>query len=185
MHSNYQDMQADLQYLNNRHNQMLQHNSLQSEMQQHYPGIQQDYQNTHPVHQQKNYYQQSNNCGLPNGQNIQHDNVNPEQWHSLINQPSMPVLNNYDLTTYQQQQYINQLPISNTIVNSNSYNPTDNHYLQQESYDQTTMQPNKDTQSQQFFLHAQQQKFRKSWDIVPSPQTHTFAQEPQNIWNGR
>lgn len=200
MHSNYQEMQADLQCLNNQENQM-QHNSLQTEMMQHYPGIQslqQVYQNSHSIHQPQNYLinrQQSNNCGIPNGQIMQHlehnNSDNVQQWHSLINhnQPSMPVFNNYNpsqLGQYQHQQsYVNQRPVSNTLPNSNAFSPADNLYIPQEPYDQM-VQPNTDTQSQQFFLHNnQQQKYRKSWDITPSPQTHTFAQESQNVWNGR
>lgn len=198
-------MQADLQCLTNQQNQM-QHNSLQSEMMQHYPGIQslqQVYQNSNSIHQSQNYLlnrQPSNNCIIPNGQIIQHlehNNENGQQWHSLLNhnQPSLPVFNNFNQPQhpqqYQRQQpYVNQRPISNTLPNPNSYPPTDNHYLPQESYEQL-MQPNTETQSQQFFLHnnqqqqQQQQKFRKSWDITPSPQAHTFAQESQNVWNGR
>ncbi|XP_060856051.1 patronin isoform X4 [Metopolophium dirhodum] len=212
MHSNYQEIQADLQCLANQQNQM-QHNSLQSEMMQHYPGIQslqQVYQNTHSIHQPQNYLinrQQSNNCVMPNGQMIQHmdhnNTDNNQQWHSLMNhnQPPMPAFNNYNQpqhTQYQNQQgYVNQRPVSsNTLPNPNVYSPADNHYLPQDPYDQI-MPPNKETQSQQFFLHnnqqqpqqqqqqqQQQQKFRKSWDISSSPQTHTFAQESQNIWNG-
>ncbi|XP_022172106.1 patronin isoform X5 [Myzus persicae] len=208
MHSNYQEIQADLQCLANQQNQ-LQHNSLQSEMMQHYPGIQslhQVYQNTHSIHQPQNYLinrQQSNNCVMPNGQMIQHmdhnNTDNNQQWHSLMNhnQPPMPAFNNYNQpqhTQYQNQQgYVNQRPVSsNTLPNPNVYSPADNHYLPQDPYEQI-MPPNKETQSQQFFLHnnqqppqqqQQQQKFRKSWDISSSPQTHTFAQEPQNVWNG-
>ncbi|CAH1732677.1 patronin [Aphis gossypii] len=211
MHSNYQEIQADLQCLANQQNQM-QHNSLQSEMMQHYPGIQslqQVYQNTHSIHQPQNYLinrQQSNNCVMPNGQMIQHmehnNTDNNQQWHSLMNhnQSPMPAFNNYNQpqhTQYQNQQgYVNQRPVSsNTQPNPNVYSPSDNHYLPQDPYEQI-MPLNKETQSQQFFLHnnqqqpqqqqqqLQQQKFRKSWDISSSPQTHTFAQESQNVWNG-
>lgn len=206
MHSNYQEIQADLQCLANQQNQM-QHNSLQSEMMQHYPSIQslqRVYQNTHSIHQPQNYLinrQQSNNCVLTNGQMIQHmdqnDTDNNQQWHILMNhnQP-MPAFNNYNQsqhTQYQNQQgYVNQRPVSsNTLPNPNVFSSADNHYLPQDPYD-PIMPPNKETQSQQFFLHnnqqqpqQQQQKFRKSWDISSSPQTHTFAQESQNIWNGR
>lgn len=214
MHSNYQDMQSDLQCLNNQQSQM-QHNSLQTEMMQNYPGIQslqQVYQNSHSIHQPQNYLinrQHNNNCGMPNGhmiQHLEHNNTdNGQQWHSLMNhsQPSLPVFNNFNQSQhpqYQHQQgYVNQRPNTNTLINSNVYPPvSDNHYLPQEPYDQI-MQPNKESQSSQFFLHnnqphlqpqqqqqLQQQKFRKSWDISPSPPpAHTFAQESQNLWNGR
>lgn len=200
MNSNYQEMQADLQCLANQQSQ-LQHNSLQTEMLlQHYPGIQslqQVYQNSHPVHQPQNYLmnrQQNNNSGMPNGQMIQkieHNNTeNDQQWHSLMNQPPLPVFNNYQPahTQYQHQPYVNnQRSVSNTLPNSNAFPSTDNHYLPQETYDHI-VQPNKETQSQQFFLHnnqQHQQTFRKSWDMTSMPQTNTFAQEPQNVWNGR
>ncbi|XP_025203346.1 patronin isoform X4 [Melanaphis sacchari] len=210
MHSNYQEIQADLQCLANQQNQM-QHNSLQSDIMQHYPviqSLQQVYQNTHSIHQPQNYLinrQQSNNCVMSNGQIIQHmehnNSDNNQQWHSLMNhnQPPMPAFNNYNQpqhTQYQNQQgYVNQRPVSsNTLPNPNVYSPADNHYLPQDPYEQI-MPSNKDTQSQQFFLHnnqqqpqqqqqQQQQKFRKSWDISSSPQTHAFAQESQNVWNG-
>lgn len=214
MHSNYQDMQSELQCLNNQQNQM-QHNSLQTEMMQNYPGIQslqQVYQNSHSIHQPPNYLinrQHSNNCVVPNGhmiQHLEHNNTdNGQQWHSLIhhNQPPLPVFNNFNQSQhpqYQHQQgYINQRSNSNTLLNSNAYPPvsSDNHYLPQEPYDQV-MQPNKELQSSQFFLHnnqppqqqqqqlQQQKQFRKSWDISPSPPpAHTYAQESQNLWNGR
>lgn len=215
-------MQADLQCLANQQSQM-QHNSLQSEMMQHYPGIpslQQVYQNTHVIHQPQNYslnrQPSNNNCVIPNGQMIQHlehSNENGQQWHSLLNhnQPSLPVFNNFNQPQhtqhYQRQQpYINQRPVSNTLPNPNSYPPVDNHYLPQESYE-PLLQPNNETKSQQFFLHnnqshnqhhqqqqspqqkqqqqQQQQTFQKGWDITSSPQTHTFNQESQNVWNGR
>lgn len=177
----------------------MQHNSLQSEMMQHYPNVQslqQVYQNSHSQ-QPQNYLtnrQQSNNCGMPNGQILQHiehnNSDNSQQWHSLMNhnQPSLPVFNNYNQPqhTYQHQQTY-QRPNLNTLPNSNAYPLADNHYLPQESYDQM-MQSNKESQSQQFFLHnqqQQQQKYRKNWDITPSQQPHTFAQDPQNVWNGR
>lgn len=199
IHPNYQDMQSDLQCLNNQQSHM-QHNSLQSEMMQHYPNIQslqQVYQNSHS-HQPQNYLtnrQPSNNSGMPNGQILQHiehnNSDNGQQWHSLMNhnQPSLPVFNNYNQSppTYQHQQtYVNQRSNSNTLPNANAYSSADNHYLPQESYDQI-MQPNNESQSQQFFLHnnQQQQKFRKNWDMSPSQQIHTFAQDPQNVWNGR
>lgn len=212
MHSNYQEMQADLQCLANQQQNHMQHNSLQSEIMQHYPGIQslhQVYQNAHSIQQPQNYminHQQSNNCGISNGQMVQHIEHNNtdggQQWHSLINhnQPSLPVFNNFNQpqhTQYQHQQsYGSPRPMSNTVQSSNAYPPVDNHFIQQEPYDQI-IQSNKDAQSQQFFLHnnqqqqqqqpqqQQHQKFRKSWDITPSPPTHTFAQESQNVWNGR
>lgn len=199
MHSNYQEMQLDMQCLTNQQSQM-QHNSLQSEMMQHYPSIQtlqQAYQNTHSIHKSQNYlnnHQSSNNCGMSDGKmmqhNVEHSNTdNLQQWHSLMNhnQSPLPVFNNYNQLSheqYQQQSY--QQPVSNALPNSIAYSIADNHYMAQDPYDQI-MQPNKETQSQQFFLHQsqqqQQQKFRKSWDIAPP--SHTFAQESQNVWNGR
>lgn len=201
MNSNYQEMQADLQCLANQQSQ-LQHNSLQTEMLlQHYPGIQslqQVYQSSHPVHQPQNYLmnlQQNNNSGMPNRQmmqKIEHNNTeNDQQWHSLMNEPPLTVFNNYQPahTQYQHQPYVNnKRSVSNTLPNSSNAFPTiDNHYLPQEPYDHI-MQPNKETQSQQFFLHnnqQHQQTFRKSWDITSMPQTNTFAEESQNVWNGR
>jgi len=187
IHSNYQEMQAD-QCLPN------QHNSLQSEIMQHYSDIrslQQVYQNSHSNNQSQNYTincQPNNNFAMPNNQMIQHivhNNVdnNGQKWHSLINhsQLQQPVFNNFNQSPYQHSQtYINQRP-PNTLQSSNVYPPSDN-YL---PHDQI-MQPNKETISEQFFLHnIQPQKYRKSWDLAPTSQTHSFAQESQNIWNGR
>lgn len=196
MHSNYQEMQADLQCLANQQNQ-LQHSSLQTEMMQHYPGmqsLQQGFQNSHSItHKPQNYLNNqhlSNNCGTPDGkimqQNIEHSNAdNFQQWHSLMNhnQSPLPVFNNYNQLPherYQQQTFINQRTNANALPNSIAY-PVDHHNTVSESYDQL-IQPSKETQSQQFFLHQSQPKFRKSWDIAP-PQN--FVQESQNVWNGR
>lgn len=197
MHSNYQEMQADLQCLANQQNQ-LQHSSLQTEMMQHYPGmqsLQQSYQNSNSItHNSQNYLnnpQLSNNCGIPDEhimqQNIEHNNgANFQQWHSLMNhnQSSSPVFNNYSQLPheqrFQQQTFINQRPHANPLPNSIAY-PVDHHSTVPEPFDQL-MQPNKETQSQQFYLHQSQPKFRKSWDIAPP---HNFAQESQNVWNGR
>lgn len=161
MHSNYKEMQVDLQYLNSQQKE-IQHNSLQSE-------IQQDYHNSHTIQKPNyliNFHQ--NNCISPNEQIMQHSIVNYEQ-----NQQSLPVLNNYDHTTFQEP-YINQ-------INSNSNSPINNYYLQ--GYSDQTMQSNMEKQSQQFFLHSQNdQNYKKSLDI-PSSQTHTFDKNSQNVWN--
>ncbi|XP_050529806.1 patronin isoform X2 [Daktulosphaira vitifoliae] len=198
IHSNYQELQADLQSLTNQQSQ-LQHNSLQAEMMQHYPGMQavhQVYQNSHSIQQPQNYM--INRQQITNGQIIQHldhnnsENIGSHQWRSLMNhsQPPINMYNNYNQSQFQhQQQYINQIPhiASNTIPNTNVYSSVNNHYVTQESFDQmgTIKQ---EPQSQQFFLHnnhqESQQKIRKSWEISSTTQPQTFTQEPQNIWNG-
>lgn len=166
MHLNYKEMQADLQYLNSQQKD-IQHNSLQSE-------IQQDYHNSHN-NQQPNYLMNfhQNNCVSPNEQIIQHGIIY-EQNQSLSNQQSLPVLNNYDHTTFQEP-YINQ-------IHSNSSSPINNYYLH--GYSDQIMQSNMEKQSQQFFLHSEKdQNFKSSLDNIPSSQTHTFDKNSQNVWN--
>lgn len=199
IHSNYQELQADLQCLTNQQNQ-LQHSSLQVEMMHHYPGMQpvhQIHQNSHSIQQPQNYMM--NHPQISNGQIIQHlnhnnpENIGSHQWHSLINhsQPPVNMCNNYNQPQYHhQQQYINPIPpiAPNTLPNVNAYSSVNNHYVTQEYFNQ--MDANKqEPQSQQFFLHTNhqesQQKSRKSWDISSSSQPQTLSQEPQNIWNGR
>ncbi|XP_050439779.1 patronin isoform X2 [Adelges cooleyi] len=196
IHSNYQELQADLQCLNNQQSQ-LQHNSLQAEMMQHYPVVQQPIHQVYQNAQPQNYL--VNRQQMSNGQMIQHsaerNNADNVQWHSLINnsnynQPPPPQFNQH-----QPQYVVNQMPpppvVNNTMPPSNNaYSPVNNHHYvahHEPPYDQMST-PKKDTSQQQFFLHnnqqESQQKIRKSWEISSSPQPQTFAQESQNVWNG-
>lgn len=167
---------------------------------QHYSGIrslQQVYQNSQFNNQPQNYMincQPNNDCAMPNGQMIQHmvtNNVdnNGQKWHGFINhsqRPQQPVFNNFNQAPYHlQQAYTNQRP-SNMLQSSNTYPPSDNYLSQDYLLHDQIMQSNKEPQSEQFFLHnIQPQKYRKNWDLSPTPQTQTFAQESQNVWNGR
>lgn len=162
IHSNYQEMQADLYCLPN------QPNSLQAEMMQSYSGIQ-SLQNSH-YSQPQNYMI---NCQNSNNQIIQQDS---KKWNNLIRQQKSPMSDNFNCHP---QAFVNQRP-PNTLQNPNIY-PSEN-YLPHSQI----IQPNKETQSEQFFLHnTQTQNYRKSWNLSPVTQVHSFAQEPQNVWNGR